>query len=226
VRRGTALVLVLTLALAAAGVAGCGSDNSKQKAATAAAAARARARARQARLVAAGRPVFVKHCALCHTIAGHVAHPTFIESPIPNLDDVKPEARYVGERVETGGFDMPSLGGELDASEKAAVIAYVAEVSGRDVVATGGAETSLVAQGRAVFQEHCNRCHSIAGTRATNSPPATYPGTDFDKVKPSRQLVMHQVMRGIKEEMPSFRGKLTAAQIRAVAVYVNATAGS
>lgn len=216
------LVLIAALATATATVAGCGSDNAKQRAA---AAARARARAeaaRRARLVAAGRPVFVKHCASCHTIEGRTAHPTFIESPIPNLDEVKPRVEYVDRRVETGGFDMPTIRQELSAAENAAVVAYVAEVSGRNVMPPS-ADASLVSQGQQVFREHCERCHSIAGRPMSGRP--VFPGTDFNFVKPSERLVMHQVLRGIREEMPSFRGKLSAAQIRAVAAYVTATAG-
>lgn len=216
------LVLIAALATATAAIAGCGSDNAKQRAAVA---ARARARAqaaRQARLVAAGRPVFVKHCATCHTIEGRTAHPTFIESPIPNLDEVKPRTEYVAQRVESGGFDMPTIRGELSAAEFAAVVAYVSTVSGRDVAAPS-ADASVISQGEQVFREHCERCHSIAGRAMSGHP--TFPGTNFNDVKPSERLVIHQVLRGIKEEMPSFRGKLSAAQIHAVAAYVTATAG-
>jgi cbb3-type cytochrome c oxidase subunit III len=219
VRRATACVLLLILALAA----GCGSDSSKDDAAKAAA-ARARAQAaRQARLVAAGRPVFLRHCASCHTIEGRTAHPTFIESPIPNLDHVKPEASYVHDRVETGGFDMPSFSSEMSSAQMDAVVAYVADVAGGRVVDTSARDQGDVTLGQQVFRENCQRCHSIAGRRATGRPD--FPGTDFNRVKPSQQLVMRQVMSGIREEMPSFRGKLSPAQIRAVAVYVTATAG-
>ncbi len=37
---------------------------------------------------------------------------------------------------------------------------------------------------------------------------------------------MRQALRGIPDEMPSFRGKLSSAQLQAVAAYVNATAGA
>jgi cbb3-type cytochrome c oxidase subunit III len=173
------------------------------------------------RQLALGAQVFAKHCGNCHTIAGKVAHPSFIESPIPNLDEVKPKAPYIRQRVETGGFDMPSLQGELSAAERSAVIAYVAEISGRNVAA--GASTADQALGEQVFLGHCQRCHAIAGRAATGSP--NYPGTNFNDVRPSVKLIMNQVRRGINEEMPSFRGTLTAAQIEAVAHYVNAAAG-
>jgi len=224
VRRGTAWLLVLSaaLALATAAVSGCGGESAREKAARAAAAARVRAKAREARLVAAGRPVFVKHCASCHTIEGRTAHPTFIESPIPNLDEVKPRLEYVRTRVESGGFDMPTIKGELKEGEFEAVVAYVTAASGRNVVLPR-VEASVLAQGEQVFRANCQRCHAIGGRRRTSEP--TFPGTEFNFVKPSERLVMHQVLTGIREEMPSFRGKLSSAQVHAVAAYVTATAG-
>jgi len=216
VRRATACALLLILALA-----GCGSDSSKRDDAAARARARAKA-ALQARLVAAGRPLFVKHCALCHTLEGHVAHPTFIESPIPNLDEVKPRPEYVEERVHRGGFDMQSFENELSAAQIRAVAAYVADVAGGRIAASS-ASTAQLATGRQVFAQNCASCHGIAGRRRTGAP--TYPGTEFNFVKPSERMVMERILKGIPDEMPSFRGKLTPAQLRAVAAYVTATAG-
>jgi cytochrome c6 len=210
-------VLLLVLALA-----GCGSDNSKDDQA-AAAAARARAQAaRHARLMAAGKSVFQKKCALCHTIEGRVAHPTFIESTIPNLDEVKPRAEYVRERVEVGGIDMPSIAGELSTPQFEAVVAYVTQVSGSRV-AEPDADAQQLATGRGVFDSHCASCHAIAGRRATTDP--TYPGTDFNRVKPNEAFVIRQALRGIDGSMPSYRGKLTREQLRAVAAYVTTNAG-
>jgi cytochrome c6 len=214
VRRATACVLLLVLALAAA-AGGCGSDNSKRDDAAAAARARAQA-AQQARLVV------LKNCASCHTIQGRVAHPTFIESPIPNLDEVKPRPEYIRERIEHGGFDMASFTEQVSPAQMRAVIAYVVGVGGSRVV-DPGADAAQLAMGEQVFRGNCQRCHSIAGRRATGRP--TFPGTDFNNVKPSAALVMRQLQRGIPEEMPAFRGRLTQAQIEAVAAYVTTTAG-
>jgi cbb3-type cytochrome c oxidase subunit III len=209
---------VLLLALA---IAGCGSDNSKDQAAAAAARARAKA-AQHARLVAAGKPVFQKKCALCHTIEGRTAHPTFIESTIPNLDEVKPRAEYVRYRVEIGGIDMPAISSEISRPEFAAVVAYVTEVSGSRV-ADPNASAQQLAMGRQVFDSHCSRCHAIDGRGPTGR--STYGGTDFNKVKPNEAFVIRQALSGIQEAMPSFRGKLTRAQLHAVAAYITTNAG-
>ncbi len=220
VRRATACVLlVLGLALLATG---CGSDAARRRQEQAAARARAHA-ALVARQVVAGRGVFDRTCASCHTIEGHVAHPSFVESPIPNLDEVKPRAEYVVERVNNGGFDMPTLTNELSSAQIAEVAAYVANIGGSRVKDTSAGEASALAQGQSVFADNCARCHGIAGKPRTSRPQ--WPGTDFNLVKPSQRMVVERVTRGIPEEMPSFRRKLTAAEIHAVAVYVTATAG-
>jgi cbb3-type cytochrome c oxidase subunit III len=212
-----ACVLLLVLALA-----GCGSDNSKQDAA-AAAAARAHAKAvRQARLVSAGRPLFTARCGICHTIEGRTAHPTFIESPIPDLNEVQPRERYIRDRIAAGGIDMPSLTGELSQAEIDKVVAYVLAVGGTRV-AKPDADAQQLRLGANVFRENCQRCHGIDGRRRTGRP--LYGGTDFNDVKPSERLVMQQALRGIPEAMPSFRGRLTRAQLQAVAAYVTTTAG-
>lgn len=216
-RRATACVLLLALALA-----GCGSDNSRdEQAAQAAARARAKA-ARHARLVAAGKPVFQEHCALCHTIEGRKAHPTFIELPIPNLDEVKPRRAYLEERVTIGGIGMGAIASEMSAREFDAVIAYVMDVGGSRVVEPDATPRQL-ATGEQVFRDHCQSCHAIDGREKTGRH--TFTGTDFNKVKPNESWVIRQALAGIPDVMPSYRGKLTRQQLRAVAAYVTTTAG-
>lgn len=217
-RRATACVL-LALALALAG--GCGSNSSEKDDAAAAARARAKA-AREARMVAAGRPLFTARCGICHTIEDRVAHPTFIESPIPDLNEVQPRERYLRERIHNGGIDMPSLTEELTAKEIDEVVAYVLAVAGRRV-AVPDADAQQLATGEQVFRDNCQRCHGIDGRRPTGR--SMFGGTDFSNVKPSERFVMRQALRGIPEAMPSFRGRLTREQLRAVAAYVTTTAG-
>jgi mono/diheme cytochrome c family protein len=221
VRRATACVLLLALALAA----GCGGSDSSREDAAAAARARAKA-ARQARLhareLALGKDVFGEFCASCHTIEGRRARPTFIESPIPNFDEVKPRRQYVFDRVGGGGFDMATFAGELTRSEYDAVVTYVTETAGSRV-AVPDASADQLALGERIFGETCNRCHGIDGREMFGRP--TYPGTDFNVVKPSVKFVMSQILRGIPDTMPSYRGRLTRAELEAVAAYVTTTAG-
>ncbi len=175
-----------------------------------------------ASMVASGEKVFAKHCATCHSIGDRIVHPSFIESPIPNFNEVKPKVEYIRARVEGGGIDMPTIVSELKPGELEAVIAYVSAVSGRDIEA-GRDPSANVGLGEQLFDANCQACHTIAGRPRTGRPQ--YPGTEFEKVRPSAAYIVRQVRRGIPEEMPSFRRKLTDAQIRAVAEYVTETAG-
>ncbi len=203
--------------------AGCGGSSSKTTSSSARTHATTVARpAFSASMVASGERVFAKHCATCHSIGDRLVHPSFIESPIPNFNNVKPKVEYIRARVEGGGIDMPTIVGELKPGELEAVIAYVSTASGRDIEA-GRDPSASVSLGQQVFSANCQACHTIAGRPRTGRPQ--YPGTQFEDVRPSAAYVMRLVRRGIPEEMPSFRRKLTDAQIRAVAEYLTQTAG-
>jgi cytochrome c6 len=76
---------------------------------------------------AAGKQVFLSAgCTGCHTLkdagaTGQVG---------PNLDQVKPPADLVVDRVTNGKGAMPSFGGQLSAQQIADVAAYVSSVAG------------------------------------------------------------------------------------------------
>ena len=77
--------------------------------------------------VATGKAVFAGNCVSCHTLtdagsAGTVG---------PNLDQAKPAASLVVERVTNGQGGMPPFSGRLSKAEIAAVAAYVSSVAGR-----------------------------------------------------------------------------------------------
>jgi cbb3-type cytochrome c oxidase subunit III len=219
-RRQRMLAACLAAACAALVAGGCGGGSSDKK--TSAKPHTTPRPAFSASQIAAGEKVFRKYCANCHSIADRISHPTFVESPIPNFNEVKPEPDYIRARVEGGGIDMPSLTGELSRAQIQQVLAYVYTASGREIEAGKDPSASL-STGEQLFRANCQACHSIAGRRANGHP--AYPGTDFNDVRPSAKLVMRLVRRGIPDEMPSFRRKLTDAQIRAVATYVTSTAG-
>ncbi len=213
--------LLLALALLSLIAAGCGGSKGASSSTTRATHTTRTTAAPSAQVMAAGQKVFAKRCALCHTIAGKIAHPTFIESPIPNLDEVKLKLAYVMARVRSGGFDMEAFDGQLKPAQISAVAAYVTSVAGRNIGASEG--SGDVTLGESVFTSNCQRCHSIAGKAATGRPE--FPGTDFTAVRPSESMVIARITKGIREEMPSFKKKLTKAQMHAVAAYVSSAAG-
>jgi cytochrome c553 len=82
--------------------------------------------------------------------------------------------------------------------------------------ATGGS----AAVGAAVFASAgCASCHTLNAAGASGSI-----GPDLDQVRPSAAAVSVVVSSGAGT-MPSFAGKLSSAQIAAVAQYVSSVAG-
>src|SRR4029079_7138469 len=99
----------------------------------------------------------------------------------------------------------------------AAVAVWVERV---DEPAAAPSTPGSVALGRQVFATAgCAGCHTLADARATGTV-----GPDLDAAEPSAALVSDRVTNGLGV-MPSFAGKLSTAQIAAVAAYVSSTAG-
>lgn len=221
-RRAAACVLMLVLALAA----GCGGEDTSKEDAAKAARARAEARA-HARRMEVGRRVFAKHCQACHTLAGKRYTGPIIEFEAPNLDEVRMKRKYVEYRVAVGGPAMASFHSEMSRAEFRSVVDYVTETAGRNVVDTGDQPPELLAEGKEVFAQNCAVCHAIEGRNLQGRP--IYVGMDFTIVKPSERYAIKRMRTGVLAEtsegmMPSFRGKLSGAQMRAVAAYVTAVA--
>jgi len=76
------------------------------------------------------------------------------------------------------------------------------------------------AAGKQVFlSAGCVGCHTLKDANATGTV-----GPNLDEKKPPRSLVVERVTNG-KGVMPSFKDKLSSAQIQAVAKYVSSVAG-
>ena len=87
---------------------------------------------------------------------------------------------------------------------------------------TGATKTAGDATaGKAVFASAaCGDCHTLADAGSTGQV-----GPNLDAARPSSARVVERVTDG-QGVMPSFRGKLTAAQIADVAAYVSSVAGN
>ncbi len=66
-------------------------------------------------------------CASCHTLADAGINGTVG----PNLDEAKPSAALVKQRVTNGKGVMPPFKGQLDETQIADVAAYVSSVAGK-----------------------------------------------------------------------------------------------
>jgi mono/diheme cytochrome c family protein len=108
--------------------------------------------------------------------------------------------------------------GIVEGQDAQDVAAYVSAVAGQ-----GGAEakppSALGNDGKTIFQSQCASCHTLKAAAATGTI-----GPNLDQVKPSLAIAKHQVEVG-GGVMPAFKGKLTDAQIDAVAKFVADNAG-
>jgi outer membrane protein assembly factor BamB len=75
------------------------------------------------------------------------------------------------------------------------------------------------ANGAAVFTQDCASCHTLAAAHAKGTV-----GPNLDRLAPSESTVLRQVTNG-GGGMPAFGGRLSKAQIAAVAAYVASSAG-
>lgn len=195
---------------------------------------------------ARGKDVFTAKCAACHVLADAGA----VGTAGPNLDDAFGESRKQGFKESTffevinKQIEFPTgrdlfdpkrevhLNGPVPTVEMAAnivtgsdrdaVSAYVAAVAGRPVQGGGGSGGGKVAatDGKELFaQAGCAACHTLKAAGSSGQI-----GPNLDTAKPDRALVILRVTNG-QGVMPSFKGKLSAAQIGAVADYVSGAAG-
>ena len=82
--------------------------------------------------------------------------------------------------------------------------------------AAGGG--SALAEGKRIFASAgCVGCHTLKAAAATGKV-----GPNLDDTKPSYDKVIERVTNG-KPPMPSFRGKLSASEIQAVARFVSSS---
>jgi cbb3-type cytochrome c oxidase subunit III len=172
----------------------------------------------------AGQKLFQSQCGGCHTLAsagtqgisgpdldqafGPSRKQGFKESTIQNvvLDQIRQPSPPMPKNLVTGE----------DAQDVAAYVAAVAGVSGG-----GGAASpqQLGNDGKKIFQSQCASCHTLKAANATGTV-----GPNLDQLKPAQATVEHQVEVG-GGVMPAFKGKLTPAQITAVAKFVADNAG-
>jgi cytochrome c551 len=95
--------------------------------------------------------------------------------------------------------------------------------SGGGSSSSGGGSTSsggsASADGKTVFEANCSSCHTLKDADASGSF-----GPNLDQLTPDAATVQKQVENG-GGGMPAFGGKLSDAEIKAVATYVSTSAG-
>jgi mono/diheme cytochrome c family protein len=190
-----------------------------------------------------GKASFIKNCGTCHTLAD--AKTTGAVGP--NLDDAFASDKEQGFSQQTMADlvrgqiaypEKPMPANLVEGSEANSVALYVARCSANPscgvtaasaapapTTTTTGSTTTpsgsgATAVGKKVFASAgCSGCHTLKDAGATGNV-----GPNLDTLKPSESRVAHQVEFG-GAVMPAFKGKLTPAEITAVAQYVSSVAG-
>ena len=198
-----------------------------------------------------GQTLFTQSCGACHTLAAAGTSGTigpnldnafagdveqgFPQSAIENvvLDQIRlgsgPIATYTTSQDfvqhclpphSAKCYSQPMPANIVKGQDAIDVAAYVASVAGQGGFTTSGGFASLGTDGEAIFKgAGCAGCHTLSAAGATGAT-----GPNLDQLKPSTAVVAHQVMVG-GGLMPAFKGKLSPAQIQAVAEYVSSSAG-
>ena len=170
-----------------------------------------------------GQKLFQAKCAGCHTLAAAGASGTIG----PNLDDAfrADKSQHFKQstltdvvllQIRQPSLPMPkNLVKGQDAQDVAAYVAAVAGISN----ANAPSPSQLGTDGKKIFQAECASCHTLKDAATTGTI-----GPNLDQLKPAQPIVERQVTNG-GAVMPAFKGKLSAAQITAVAKYVSSVAG-
>ena len=172
-----------------------------------------------------GQALFTARCAGCHTLGAAGATGTIG----PNLDAAFGPSKQQGFKESTiqnvvllqiRDASKPMPPNIVTGQDAEDVAAYVAAVAGTpSSIAAAKPPSALGNDGKAIFQAQCASCHTLKAAGATGTV-----GPNLDQLKPATATVVRQVTNG-GAVMPAFKGKLTPAQIAAVAAYVSSSAG-
>jgi len=174
-----------------------------------------------ARMMRVGARVFAEHCQTCHPLLGRpdgAVHSDFY--PGLDLDQVSPTPAFARRIVRTGYVGMGSFEGVLSAAQQRAVVDYVLEVGGREVIPPPDVSDAMLTRGRTLYDQHCQSCHQLRGVPPTR-PETDWIGTNFDELRPGVPWTERIVRDGLRIAMRPLRDRLTLRETRALALYVN-----
>jgi mono/diheme cytochrome c family protein len=198
-----------------------------------------------------GQQLFSQKCGFCHTLSAAGTSGTigpnldnafaasvaegYPQSSIENvvLDQIRLGSGQVAEYTTSKDFvehclpphsakcySTPMPADIVTGQDAIDVAAYVASVAGQGGFSTSGGFASLGTDGAAIFKgAGCAGCHTLSAAGASGTT-----GPNLDQLKPAFPIVVTQVTNG-GAVMPAFKGKLSPAQIQAVAKYVSSSAG-
>jgi cbb3-type cytochrome c oxidase subunit III len=187
-----------------------------------------------------GQQLFSQSCGACHTLSAAGTTGTigpnldnafaadvaqgYPQSAIENvvLDQIRLGSGEVATYTTNKKFTVqqPMPANLVTGQDAIDVAAYVASVAGSNGYTSPINFASFGTDGKKIFKgAGCGGCHTLAAAGTTGTK-----GPNLDQLKPPEARVAHQVTIG-GGIMPAFKGKLTPAQIEAVAKYVASSAG-
>jgi cytochrome c oxidase cbb3-type subunit 3 len=175
----------------------------------------------------AGASLFGDNCATCHGAGGQgfPGYPALVDDEWiwgGSLPEIRQTLRY-GVRSghpETRQNVMQAFGelGMLKRAEIADLVDYVLHLSGRE------APADAVARAAPLYAQHCASCHGAEG-RGGGTPGAPNLTDAIWLYGGDRATLTETLVRGRGGVMPAWTGRLSDAQITALAVYVRALGG-
>jgi cbb3-type cytochrome c oxidase subunit III len=191
-----------------------------------------------------GQQLFTTSCGNCHALSaagtsGDIGpnldnafaasvQEGYPQSVIENvvLDQIRlgsgPIATYTNGKLGNFKPQTPMPANILEGQDALDVAAYVASVAGQSGYTTSASFASFGTNGEKIFKgAGCSGCHTLAAAGATGTV-----GPNLDQIASTLTVavVAQQVTNG-GTVMPAFKGKLSPAQIQAVAKYVSSSAG-
>jgi cbb3-type cytochrome c oxidase subunit III len=189
-----------------------------------------------------GQTLFTAKCGACHTLSAAGTSGTigpdldnafaaavaqgYAQSSIENvvLDQIRLGSGQIATYTTNKDFkvqtQMPA--NIVKGQDAIDVAAYVASVAGQGGFTSSASFASFGTNGEKIFKgAGCSGCHTLAAAGSTGTV-----GPNLDQLAPNLTvaIVARQVTNG-GAVMPAFKGKLSAAQIQAVAQYVDSSAG-
>ena len=176
--------------------------------------------------VAGGAAVFRSHCSQCHGsgAAGFPGYPNLLDDDWlwgGSIDQIAATIRH-GIRneqdLDARYSEMPAFGELLEEAEIASVVQHVLALSGQDH------DPALAASGAPVFAEQCASCHGETGMgdREQGAPNLTDAIWLYGGDVGSLTTTVSYSRFGV---MPAWGGRLSAADVNAVAAYVHQLGG-
>jgi cytochrome c oxidase cbb3-type subunit 3 len=178
--------------------------------------------------MAGGRAAFNENCAPCHAVggAGRPGFPVLADDEWlwgGTLADISKTLQHGIRHVddtETRVTDMPRFGadGILDRDQINSVSEFVLSLSGQ------ATDPALTENGRQLFADNCAACHGPAGLglREFGAPSLVDEIWLYGGEKSQIQAQIHDPKMGV---MPAWSGRLDAAKIKMLAIYVHSLGG-